>query len=1080
LDKIQFEYGQSFVDILRRDNRELKSTVKELNCLFSILRLLADNRKTKDDVLQAVVHLIPLAWPQPDNTFVRMVFQGQEFVNKTIPHAQLRHKLDIVMENQKAGTLEVGYGPHYQFFGQPVNAQEEKVLLERIAQQVVLVISHKKIDEEIKARGQKYFDIFRESRDGYVMVDMSRKIVATNSVFQDMLGYTEEDLRHKTIRDVTPPKWHELSRQVLEEQALKHGYSDIIEKEYIRKDGQIFPAEVRVYRIGSEKDPQGFWAYVRDISKNKKDQLDLLSEKNFSDSVINSIPGIFYVFDQGGKPIRWNRNLVEVSGYTPQEIAGMHPLDFVDQSDKEIVAKGIMEVFANGFHTLEANLIAKGGTKTRYCLRAHRFDQEGKAYIVGVGFDMTDHFQRGEELRRSEEKFRRLAENIPGVICMYKPDPLYGMVYVNDQVERLTGYRAEEFLSGQVNFSSLQHRDQQQEIFGQINRALSERSPFRLIYRLKHKNGQWRWVEEFGAGVFHQGTGELMFVEGFMSDITSQKVTEESLSKFSSVVDQSPAAVMITDVEGNIEYMNSRFSQMSGYKPKEVIGKKANILKSGTTSEKAYRDMWTMIKSGKDWHGQFQNKRKDGKLFWEEVTISPIRSPEGKIAHFVAMAEDISIRKEYEERILYQANFDSLTDLPNRLLSADRLAQAINRARRNDNQAVVMFVDLDQFKVVNDTLGHEIGDKVILEAAGRLKSCVRSSDTVARISGDQFFIVLPDLKDVLSSEVITQKVLSSFDDPILVGGHEIFTTVSIGVSVYPDDGQDVQELMRNADTAMNRAKAKGRNTVCFYTQELNDKAIERLEMNSQLRHAIENGEFSMHYQPFIDLKTGMTVGAESLLRWDNKKFGSVPPDTFIPLLNEGGLTDVVGEWVLHQACRQAKAWQDKLGAPLFVSVNVSSRQFMGGKLAEQIDKALKASGLPPESLELEITEQLLLEDVPRTMSLLEEIKKKGVRLALDDFGMGYSALSYLKRFPFDTLKIDRSFMSDIGLNKGNGTLVTVIIVMALTLGLKVVVEGVETEEQWKFVASRGCSLGQGFYFSRPLPPNEFEHFSRYV
>jgi len=562
------------------------------------------------------------------------------------------------------------------------------------------------------------------------------------------------------------------------------------------------------------------------------------------------------------------------------------------------------------------------------------------------------------------------------------------------------------------------------------------------------------------------------------TDITDRRESEEELRKLSQAVEQSPVSIIIADLNGMAEYVNPKFFEVSGYSLKEVVGKKTSILSSGHTSERVYKELWETIKSGKEWQGEIQNRKKNGQLFWENLLISPIKDLQGGITHFLAIKEDITLKKEYEKRLAYKTNFDYLTDLPNRILVFDRLSQAISSASRKDREVVIMLIDLDQFKIVNDTLGQAAGDKLLMEAAKRLKKSIRKSDTVARLSGDEFLVVLPDLIAATHSAVVAQKILEAFSRPFCIDEREVFVTASIGLTVYPSDGENPDILLRNADAAMYSAKKESRNTFRFFTVEMDDRILERMELETHLRYALDKGTLELHYQPFIDVQSNKLVGAEALLRWNDPLIGPITPDRFIPIAEETGLIVSIGEWVLNKACMQAKIWQVQGGLPLRVSVNISFRQFKGDDLVVTVARALKSSGLSPEYLELEITERLLMEDEMKTKDTLNRLREMGLRLSIDDFGTGYSALSYLKNFSFDTLKVDRSFVRDVTIDPDDAALAKAIIGMAHSLGLMVIGEGVETEEQLKFLQSEGCDWVQGFYFSKALPPEDFQIFSR--
>jgi len=467
-------------------------------------------------------------------------------------------------------------------------------------------------------------------------------------------------------------------------------------------------------------------------------------------------------------------------------------------------------------------------------------------------------------------------------------------------------------------------------------------------------------------------------------------------------------------------------------------------------------------------------RRFDGSIFHAEIVSGPVPLKGEMVIQ--SIIRDISKRKDAQKQLNYKANYDELTGLPNRALAMDRLNLAIARAKRNDKTVALLVIDLDRFKNVNDSLGHSIGDLLLSLAAKRLMDCIREEDTVARLGGDEFLLVLPDLAAAISSEIVAHKIIDSFSEPFNVNEYELFVTASMGITCFPSDGENASVLLRNADAAMYRAKDKGRNTYHFFTLEMDQLAHDNLRLENHLRHALERNEFSLNYQPLIDGKSGKLVGAEALLRWDNAELGRIGPDQFIAQAEETGLIVPIGKWVLAEACRQAAVWVADGNPDFKIAINVSSRQFRDGKIVDMVVRALLDTELPPHCLELEMTENLLVEDAPLTSFTLREIKQMGVRLSIDDFGTGYSALSYLKRFPFDTLKIDRAFVSDITIDAENAALVTAIIAMARALSLKVVGEGVETKEQLEMLQDEDCDTIQGYYYSKPLTAHEFGEF----
>lgn len=551
----------------------------------------------------------------------------------------------------------------------------------------------------------------------------------------------------------------------------------------------------------------------------------------------------------------------------------------------------------------------------------------------------------------------------------------------------------------------------------------------------------------------------------------SRRRAEERVQILSMAVEQSPVSVVITDCDGIIEYVNPKFQEVTGYSMAESLGQSLEFTRLEQAGVDSFQRMWATVRAGHEYRGEICNVRKDGQLFWEHTTVSPITDVKGAISHFVAVKEDITVRRSYEERLLRQANFDELTGLPNRVLMMDRLEQAIALAHRRDAETAVLFVDLDRFKDVNDSKGHAVGDVLLKDAAMRLGGCIRDGDTVARMGGDEFLLILPGIAASTDAQRVAERVIDAFSRPFMIGGQDHFVTASMGVTFYPGDGEDGRVLLRNADMAMYQAKEKGGNRYSFFTEEINRKMQERVSIEANLRGAVARGEMCLHYQPIIDLKTGDPVAAEALIRWKSPQGVLLMPNQFITIAEDMGLIPHIGDWVLEAACSEMCGYLN--GGLRRVAINVSPRQLRVSGFARTVEKILECNGLGPESLELEITEGVLMDDTAETVMNINTLCEMGVRLSIDDFGTGFSSLGYLQRYPFDTLKIDRSFVSDALGNPTSLRLVETIITMAQGLGLEVIAEGVETQPQMDMLKARHCDLGQGYLMGKPMPLSDF-------
>ncbi len=561
-----------------------------------------------------------------------------------------------------------------------------------------------------------------------------------------------------------------------------------------------------------------------------------------------------------------------------------------------------------------------------------------------------------------------------------------------------------------------------------------------------------------------------------VSEITERKKIEQDLQLYSLVLKNSSEGMVVTDAENLIIAVNPAFSKITGYSFEEVRGKNPKMLKSGRHDRAFYHAMWNEITSAGQWQGEIWDKRKDGEIHAKWLTINTIRNDDGTIYRYVALFSDITEKKKSEELIWRQANFDTLTGLPNRDMFRDRLGQEVKKSIRAELPLALLLVDLDQFKEVNDTLGHAVGDMLLIEAAHRISTCVRESDTVARLGGDEFTIVISEISDNTHVEDVAQKIISNLAEPFHLGNEVVYISASIGITLYPNDSIDIDALMKNADQAMYAAKNKGRNRFSYFTPLLQDLAQRRLRLTNDLRGALEAGQFSVHFQPIVALATGRIHKAEALIRWHHSERGMVGPAEFIPLAEEAGLINEIGDWVFKESARWAEHWRKQFAPDFQVSVNKSPVQFrtenqhFSSKWAEH----LRELGLPGGNMVIEITEGLLLKADANVTDELLRLRGADIQVAIDDFGTGYSSLSYLKKFNIDYLKIDRSFVNNLETDPDNMALSEAIIVMAHKLGLKVIAEGVETEGQRSLLAGAGCDFAQGYLFSKAIPPEEFE------
>lgn len=784
---------------------------------------------------------------------------------------------------------------------------------------------------------------------------------------------------------------------------------------------------------------------IQDVSTWKEIEQSL----RIKDFALESAIGAIAIWNLKGDLTYGNPVFCQLWGYSnPQAVLGLPFFSFWQDSDNAIEIFKVLQEQGQWI----GELIAKKPDESLFYVQVHanlvKDDQGIPLCLMASVVDMTEHKQILRSLQQSEDRLKTIiTTDVNGLVVV---DKCGKVLFINPAAEQLFGRGADNFIGNDFGLPLVINESTEIEI--------PQRNGDIKIAAMRVVTLPWQ-----------QNTAYLVS----LTDITEIKRAEEKIRILWQATEQSPASIIITDNQGNIEYVNPKFEEVTGYKAHEVLGKNPRLLKSDYTTPTEYQMLWKTITAGHEWRGEFHNKKKNGEYFWESASISPMKNYEGEITHFVAVKEDITARKENEERLNHQANYDPLTHLPNRFLVFDRLQQAIMQANRNHKRIAVMFLDLDHFKNINDTLGHEIGDQLLIHTAQRLQSCLRKSDTVARLGGDEFLIILPDLEDYQQSETIAQKILTILEPPFELATEEIFVSTSIGITIYPDDGTDTDILLRNADTAMYGAKHEGRNGFKFFTSEMNDVAQKRRKIENHLRYALKRNELYVVYQPLIEVASGKVVGAEALMRWYNLDLGQVPPDQFIPIAEETGIINEIGAWILAQACQEATKWQ-QTNDEIWVAINLSPRQFREANFVEIITQTLVNSGIPTHCLELEITERLLVEDIPGAKDMIAQLSQRSIRLSLDDFGTGYSSLSYLKKFPFDILKIDRSFIADVPQDADDVSLVKTIIAMAHGLNLKVIAEGVETQEQFEFLAQQGCDFAQGYWLSKPLLSADFQ------
>jgi diguanylate cyclase (GGDEF)-like protein/PAS domain S-box-containing protein len=619
------------------------------------------------------------------------------------------------------------------------------------------------------------------------------------------------------------------------------------------------------------------------------------------------------------------------------------------------------------------------------------------------------------------------------------------------------------------------HAHCQQSIVQLLHSACQ--APYENTYRLRHRDGSYRWIQARGR-LLLDAQGRPQRLIGTASDITQRRADEDSRRQAAAVFDATQEGVLVTDAAQRIVHINPAFSRITGYSEAEILGQQPSLLKSGRHDPAFYAALWQTLQSLGAWSGEVWNRRKNGEIYPQWQCIRAIHDEQGGVSHYVAVFSDISALKRSQHELDYLAHHDPLSDLPNRLLFTERVAHALQRAQREQHGGAVLLIDLDHFKHINESLGHNVGDLLLKAVGERLSAQLTTGMTLARLGGDEFGVLCEDCLHAQLAAEFAQQLLDTLNTPFRLDDHELFIAASIGISLFPADAQSVEQVLRNVDSALFKAKSNGREGFAFYAQELTEYARQRVELVGALRHALEGNELRVHYQPLLCLQSQRLIGVEALVRWQHPQRGLVPPGEFIPIAEESGLIGAIDAWVMAHACRQMVAWQAAGSAIQFVAVNVSSRLFSHGKLDGQVAQVLAESGLDPACLELEVTESAVMQDPDAAQGLLERLRDLGIRLSIDDFGTGYSSLARLKRLPVHKLKLDQSFVRGLPHDHDDATITRAVIALGHNLGLKVLAEGIEQPQQMEFLRQLGCDQGQGYYLGRPQPaeqlPTAFE------
>ncbi len=914
-----------------------------------------------------------------------------------------------------------------------------------------------------------------------IYIVQNGKFVYFGNLFQKITGFTEKDLMGtNSLQNVYYEDKESVRKQAIK--CLKKESFEPYEFRFVKKNKELRWILDTVTPIVYNNEPAALGSFM-DITERKLTEDALRQSEEKYRAIIENIEDGYVETDLKGNFIFFNDAISKMHGYRNIELLRLNYRDIMDKENAKKIYARYNKVFTTGQpeKEFEYEIITKNGQRRNLETSISLIKNPTGRIVAfrGIVRDRTEHKQAVEALRLSEEKYRTILENIEE--GFFEVDLAGNFTFFNNSLCQLMGYSREELMG--MNYRQYTDKVTSKEVFNTFNAIYKTGVPAKEFdWLIVRKDGTKRYVEA-SISLKKNLSGRPLGFQGFTHDVTERKVAEEALrqseEKYRSILENIQEAYFEVDLVGNFTFFNDSLCRMTGCSREELRGTSYKIFSDEENSKKVFLAFNKIFKTGKPTEGfDWRISRRDGTKRYIEASVSLQKDSSGKPIGFKGVIRDITERKRIEQELNYMATHDALTGLPNRLMFSQLLSQAIQSAKRNKRQLAVFFIDLDRFKIINDTLGHEAGDLLLQEIAKRFRQGLRAVDVVGRLGGDEFVILIEEFNDSTQVAKVAHKILSAAMKPMVIMGEECRVTASIGISTYPHDAQDEQTLMKNADIAMYFAKEEGKNNYQFYSKDIKTHSTERMTIETNLRRALERNELFLDYQARLDFKTNEITGVEALLRWNNPYLGVVTPTQFIPVAEETGMIIPIGKWVLKASCAQNIAWQ-KQGLPaVCMAVNLSLRQLMDDNLLDDIKSVLRETGMPPNLLELEITESMVMHNPERLLTFLKKIKEMGIRLAIDDFGTGYSSLAQIKHFPVDTLKVDRSFIRNLPQNPEDKAITEAIINMGKVLSLTVVAEGVETPEQENYLREQVCDEMQGFYFSKPVTADEFADLLR--
>ncbi len=917
--------------------------------------------------------------------------------------------------------------------------------------------------------------------DLLLLVDpLTQQIRAANRTASNRLGYTPDELVGRRITEIGRALadifyWEEIAAGNIQEVESTEGL-------YRCADGTLFPVDERIV-LARHADQTWLLIRARDITVEQEEKTQLGNLTSLLRATLESTADGILVCDEAGKLINMNQRFATLWGFPEDTLARGQDgevLAFMGQrcGDSERYLERFAAIVRLHEETSLDTLELDGGQ----VLEQRSQPQYLEERIIGRVFTFTDITERlaaERQLRHSEAAFRSLVESSPDNIIRYDTD--CRAVYVNQMLEATTKLTPALLLGQTPTGRVFEGNNDRQHYEAALRQVIATGEPQEIEIQVRNHQGELR-IHHVRMAAERDETG-VVGALAFGRDITDIIRAEVEL-RIAAIAFESLEAITITDAEQRIIKVNRSFCRITGYTAEEALGKTpGQLLKSGRHDPMFYTEMWRCLTYEKHWQGEIWNRRKNGDIYPEWLNITAVSDPSGRVCNYVAAFSDISLHKKAEAEIHTLAFYDPLTSLPNRRLLLDRLEHTMASSARNKRHGAVLILDLDRFKELNDTKGHNIGDLLLIEVAARLQECVRADDTVARLGGDEFVVILVDLgpnprQAASQAENIAEKMRSTINRSFNLQGSEYHTSPSIGISLFGNQEISIDELLKRADTAMYQAKHSGRNAIRFFDPTTHAAMEARIALDTDLRRALPEDQLILYFQPQIE-GSGRVLGAEALLRWQHPKKGMVSPLTFISLAEDTGLIVPIGQWVLETACRQLKTWEsDPVSRYWSLAVNVSAQQFRQEDFVEKVLSIVAQSGIDPGRLKLELTESLVLDNVDDTIGKMQALKAAGLCFSLDDFGTGYSSLAYLSRLPLDQVKIDQSFVRNIGVTGADEVIIQTILGMAENLSLEAIAEGVETEEQLDFLRRSGCTYFQGYLFGRPIPIDDFHNTHR--